>query len=312
MGAPGQTVVVDSSRRSLLFPSADGSCTATHVPGRSDAFNGPAGRPCVVMAHGFGGTTDTGLPGYVDGLAAAGLDVLAFDYRGFGASAGEDRQVVSWRAQREDYRAAVAAARSLPGVDPDRIVLWGTSYSGGHVLTVAADDSRVAAVVALDPAMDGAAALLMALRREGPLPVLALTAHALVDRVGSVLGRAPHLVPLTASPGSVGFLTAPGAVEGYTSVAGPLWRNEVAAREALDISMNRPSTVATRVACPVLVQVAEGDRTVSTPAARRTAEKVRDAEVVGYDIDHFDVYADPWLSTVLADQVAFLGRRLGA
>lgn len=296
--------------RTLVLPASDGSCTARHLTGVGADFLGAAGRPCVVMAHGFGGTSDTGLPGYAEGLAAAGLDVLVFDYRGFGASPGRERQVVSYRAQRQDYAAAVAAARTLPGVDPDRIVLWGTSYSGGHVLTVAAADPRVAAVLALVPAMDGFAALLMLLRREGVRPLLALTGHGLLDRVGSLVGRAPHLVPLAAPPGSLGFLTAPGAVEGYSSVAGPLWRNEVAAREALEVSLNRPITVAPEVACPLLVQVAVHDATVSTPAARRTAEKVRDAEVLDYDADHFDVYAEPLLSSVLADQVAFLRRRL--
>ena len=117
-------------------------------------------RPCVVMAPGFGGTRDTGgLVAYAQGLAAAGLDVVLFDYRGFGGSSGSPRQLVSAARQRQDYHAAIAAARQLPGVDPDRIVLWGISYSGGHVVRVAAEDGHVAAVVSLTPAMDGVAVL---------------------------------------------------------------------------------------------------------------------------------------------------------
>ena len=84
---------------------------------------------------------------YARGFAAAGLDVVLFDYRGFGGSGGSPRQLVSASRQRRDYHAAIAAARRLPGVDPERIVLWGISYSGGHVVRVAAEDGRVAAVV---------------------------------------------------------------------------------------------------------------------------------------------------------------------
>ena len=66
-------------------------------------------------------------------FAEAGIDALVFDYRGFGDSDGRAPPGRGVRRQRQDYHAAVAAARHLPGVDPDRIALWGTSYAGGHV-----------------------------------------------------------------------------------------------------------------------------------------------------------------------------------
>lgn len=82
------------------------------------------------MGHGGSGTKRLGLPRYAERFAAAGLAVLAFDYRHFGASAGEPRQVINIAEQHEDYRAAVRFARDLSGVDPARIALWGTSLSG--------------------------------------------------------------------------------------------------------------------------------------------------------------------------------------
>ena len=110
------------------------------------------------MAHGLGGTKDSGLEPFAIGLAEAGLDVLAFDYRGFGASGGTPRQRVSMAGQLEDYRAAMAAAARLPGVDGARLVLWGVSLAGGHVLAAAAGRDDVAAVVSLTPLVDGRAA----------------------------------------------------------------------------------------------------------------------------------------------------------
>src|ERR1700739_718791 len=90
-----------------------------------------AGRPFVVRAHGFGGTRDSGLLDFAEPFADAGIDAFVFDYRGFGDSEGAPRQDVSVRRQWQDYHAAIAAARHLPGVDRDRIALWGFSYAGG-------------------------------------------------------------------------------------------------------------------------------------------------------------------------------------
>ena len=123
----------------ILFASGGVPCAAWHLCARSRVLTTARGRPCVIMANGFGGTRDSGLVAFAGPFAAAGCDALIFDYRGFRASAGTPRQDVAFRRQRRDYHAAIAAARELPGVDPDRIVLWGTSYSAGHVAAVAAE-----------------------------------------------------------------------------------------------------------------------------------------------------------------------------
>lgn len=294
----------------ISFTSKGVRCEAWHVSATTEALASAAGRPCVVMAHGFGGTRDTGLLGYADGFAAAGLDVLVFDYRGFGTSEGSPRQHVSFRRQRADYRAAVAAARRLDGVDPSRIVLWGTSYSGGHVLPVAVADRKIAAVISLTPAMDGAAALL-AIARRHPATLPPLVARGLRDVARALLGRSPHHVPVVGRPGSTAIITSPGAVEGYTALAGPTWRNEVCARTALEVAFNRPTRVASKIRCPLLVQYGEIDAVAPPAAAQRAADKAgRYAEVVPYPVDHFDVYEGPWQRRALADQIDFVVRHL--
>ena len=153
--------------REIGFESAGERCAAWHWSGAGDAFLGDGGRPCVVMAHGFGHTADSGLHAYAERFAAEGLEVLLFDYRNFGASTGEPRQLVDYRRHRADYRAAVEFARDIDGVDAERIVLWGTSYSGGHVIAIAAADPRIAAVISQVPAVDGRAAVLEIRRYAG-------------------------------------------------------------------------------------------------------------------------------------------------
>ena len=83
----------------ITFRSEGVTCRAWHFRGEGGAVAGPAGRPIVVMAHGFGGTRDAGLQPFAERISAAGMDVLAFDFRGFGASEGEPRQSISIKRQ---------------------------------------------------------------------------------------------------------------------------------------------------------------------------------------------------------------------
>lgn len=296
------------NRHDVTFRSAGTICAAWHYPGQASAFETEAGRPCVVMAHGFGGTRDAGLEGYAEGFATAGLDVLLFDYRGFGGSEGEMRQHVDYRGQRADYHAAVAAARRLAGVDPSRIVLWGTSYSGGHVLNVAAHDQRIAAVLSLTPSVDGLPVLGMILKSEGIGKVLALSVAGLRDR----FGRRAVMLPAVGPAGSSAVMAQDGALEGFLEVAGPSWRNEVRARCTLDVARNRPVVDIRKITAPLLIQVGEDDTVVSTPAAKRAARKATALTVLrSYPVDHFDVYDDPWQSTLVHDQIEFLSHQLG-
>jgi pimeloyl-ACP methyl ester carboxylesterase len=109
----------------------------------------------VILAHGFGGTHAARLWAYAERFAAGGASALVFDYRHFGESAGEPRQLLSVRRQLEDWRAALAFGRSLAGVDPSRVALWGTSFGGGHVVRLAAGEPRVAAVISQAPLASG-------------------------------------------------------------------------------------------------------------------------------------------------------------
>ncbi|WP_327324836.1 alpha/beta hydrolase [Streptomyces sp. NBC_01210] len=295
----------------ITFPSGKDQCAAWHLPATSDAFAGAGGRPCVVMAPSFGGTRDGGLLKYAEGLAAAGLDVLLFDYRGFGGSTGTPRQHVSFLRQRQDYHAAIAAARRLPGIDPARIVLWGNSYAGGHVVVVAARDRHVAAVISMTPALDGVSVILQLARNGGPLHLVRATGNGLRDVLRAVTGRTPHLVPVGGEPGSNAIMVKRGVLKAYRAVAGPGWRNEVCARTALQVGFNRPIRFISRVPCPLLIQAGAHDQLVPPAPARRAAAKAGSrAQLVEYPIDHLDVYTGSAQANALADQLAFLRRTL--
>ncbi|MGW1240332.1 alpha/beta hydrolase [Streptomyces bobili] len=293
----------------ITFHSVDSTCAGLHLRGQHTTAEP---RPCVVMAHGFGGTVDGGILGFAEGFAAAGFDVLLFDYRGFGRSAGTPRQLVSYRRQRADYRAAIHAARSIEGVDPDQIVLWGTSYSGGHVLAVAAADPRVAAVVSMTPSVDGLATLTHLAGAGGPGPILRLAGAGIRDALGAAIGRAPRHVAAIGPAGSGAVIAKDGALEAMVALAGPTWRNEVCARVALEIAVNRPIGSVPRLQAPLLVQLGDNDTVVPAAAALAAADRSGGpTETLRYPVDHFDVYAGRWHARLLADQVDFIARNLG-
>ena len=283
---------------------------ARHFAASTDALTGPAGRPCVVMAHGLGATQDSGLFGFAEALSGAGVDVITFGYRHFAESSGWPRQLVSLRGQLADYHAVIGYARRLDGVDPARIVAWGVSLSGGHVIRVAAVDPDLAGVIALTPATDGLPVVGHMLRTSGIGYVLRVMAYGIKDVAAAALRRPPVLIPIVGEPGTVAGLSADGAVDGMANTAGPTWRNEFAARLVLRMGAYRPVTRAVRVGCPALVQIGDQDRTAPPGPAVTAAARMR-ATVHHYPCDHFDVYpGSQWHPRVVKDQIAFLQRVL--
>jgi fermentation-respiration switch protein FrsA (DUF1100 family) len=264
--------------------------------------------PCVVMAHGFGAQKEGRLDAYAERFADAGMAVLVFDYRSFGDSTGEPRNVINVGDQHDDWRAAIAHARDLERVDPERIALWGSSFSGGHVIAVGAGDDRVAAIVSQVPHADGFATL----RSAGPANMARLTVAGLIDQARALVGRRPYYMPTVGPPGTLAAMNSPDAEPGYSRMYpdGFEWRNEVAARSALRVGTYAPGRRAKDVACPLLVLVGTQDVVTPPGPAIKAANSAPKGELLSYEAGHFDVYVGELFERVVGDQVEFLKRNL--
>ncbi|WP_010539759.1 alpha/beta hydrolase [Dietzia alimentaria] len=308
-----------SSPVDVTFRSGSGAdaadCRGWFLPaagsGSTQSDSAPEPRPCVVLAHGLGGTADSGLMPFARSFADAGYAALVFDYRGFGRSNGQPRQVVSPARQQEDYRAAILAAASQPGVDPTRIVLWGCSLAGGHVLEVARGRQDVAAVISMIPLVDGRAAAVAAAKLHKPTALLRATGTAIAAKAVAATGRTEPMLALAGPPGSTALMSLDGYEEAYTSVAGPTWRNEVGASIGTELGSFRPARHAEDlVVVPVLVQIADLDRS-APPHAAATAAFAARAEVRHYPGDHFDLFPGrPCHDRAVAHAVHFLRRHV--
>lgn len=211
----GETTVA-TQRRDVEFLSDGVPCAAWLYT--AAGASGP--RPMVIMGHGLGAVREMRLDAFAERFAAHGWSVLVFDYRHLGASGGRPRQLLDIDRQLADWRAALAFARTLPGVDTERIALWGTSFGGGHVLQVGSGNPQVAAVVAQCPFTDGPASLVSRLRA-GPLSAVVLMAAGILDTACSWLGIRPVLMPMAGTSWMPAFVASPDALAGASALLPP-------------------------------------------------------------------------------------------
>jgi dienelactone hydrolase len=295
-------------RNAVASGAARVTFTSGEVPCTGYLFHPGGLAPGVVLAQGFSGTQDR-LVDVAERFRDAGLAAFTFDYRGFGESSGEPRQVVTIGGQLEDLRAAVDVVRRAPDVDPGRVALWGSSLGGAHVAVVAADDPRVAAVVAQMPfngfpsRVDG----------RSSADTRRLLAAILRDAVRGWLGRSPFYIPMIAGPGEVAVTSTTDARAYLDVLAGEsvTWRNQVAPRGLLGMMRYHPDRAAKRMAMPLLVCAAESDEATPLELVRRLADSAPRGALLTYPGTHFEFYRDAETRRrVVDDQIGFLRRHL--
>lgn len=272
-----------------------------------------ASAAAVVMAHGFSAVKEQYLDRYAEVFAAAGLGVLVYDHAHFGASDGLPRQEVDPTAQKRGYRDAISFAQTIPWIDPDRIGIWGTSFSGGHVIEVAAIDRRVRCVVAQVPQISGSSS---AQRRTRADLVPAQLRRFEADRSARFRGEEPAMLLAVsddprqpcAMPGQDGHAFFTG-----TQAFAPAWRNAVTLRSAELSRENEPGVHITRISpTPLLMIVAEDDGLTATDLCLEAYQRaLPPKDLVLVPGGHFDPYVRHFDRTSCAARDFFIAR-LGA
>ncbi|HEY3233039.1 MAG TPA: alpha/beta hydrolase [Roseiflexaceae bacterium] len=275
-------------QRDVTFSSKGTRCVGwLYVPDR--AANGKF--PTIVMAHGFTAVKEMYLTRFAEHFMGAGFAVLLFDYRCQGASAGEPRgQVFPWD-QIEDYRNAITFVRQQPEVDDERIGIWGTSYSGAHVLVVGALDRRVKCVVAQVPLVDGRANLHRIVVDEDVAGLLTALQQDHEQRFNS---GAVNYVPVVAQDRNCALPTA----DAYTwftethQAMAPNWENRVTLESIEQFLAYSPATYLPRISpTPLLLVVAERDILTPTDLAVAAYDRaLAPKKLAIIPGGHFDAY----------------------
>jgi fermentation-respiration switch protein FrsA (DUF1100 family) len=268
--------------------------------------------PAVVMGHGFGAVKVGGLAPFAERFCREGVAAVVIDYRQWGGSEGQQpRDELNVLRQREDYGAAIGWAAAQPNIDEHRIFVWGTSFAGMHATALAASDHRLAGAIAQCPLVDGLAGS----RLVRPSRSLALFAMAIIDRIGSLVGRPPIYLPISVAPGEWGTADSPDALygKGLMTPREPVdWRNRVAARSLLSIPAQRPVHQARDINIPILLIVAESDTQAPVGPALTVADRAPRAELHRSKGGHYDVYeGGAAYDDVIEWAVEFLRRHAG-
>jgi hypothetical protein len=178
-------------RENVEFKSLDGTPLAAFLY-TPDSGSGPF--PAIVLSHGFGAVKEMALDRYADVFCAAGFACLVYDHRNTGSSGGVPRGEIDPWQQISDMRDAITYVGSRAEVDTDRIGLWGTSFSGGHSLVVAATDRRVKCVVSVVPTISGHQNTIRALTTDG---YAAFVREVNEERAVRQRGEEPRMIPIS-------------------------------------------------------------------------------------------------------------------
>lgn len=266
--------------------------------------------PTIVMAHGLSAVKEMYLDRYAEVFAASGLNALVFDNRNFGASDGEPRQEIDPWAQVRDYRHAITYATTLPGVDRNRIGVWGSSYSGGHVLVVGAIDRRVKAVVSQVPLVSGHDNFRALVRAD---LIDGFRAQFDADRLARFEGKAPGMVPVVdKDPLAPSALPTPDSYKWFSEtheLRAPSWRNEVTLRSVEMFTEYEPISYVHYISpTPLLILPAQNDVLTPTELAIAAYEKAREPKKLQIlPGGHFDAYVDGFEQSSVPARDWFLG-----
>ncbi len=244
--------------------------------------------PVVILGQGFGAERTFGTGGFVRAFVAAGYAVFSFDYRSFGQSQGQPRQLVHPKRHCQDWYNAVQYVRSLRSIDNRRVAVWGSSFAGGHVLVTAANIPELAGVISQVPFCSSRSVI----RTSSLAKILKGIGHALLDVLFSLVGL-EHRVPLVGRPGEgYAMMDWPGWYEDYMQIAAgsDTWVNSMPARSILATSRYKPMVHADRIRSPVLVISGKKDQGVPREDILQTVEKIPDCRHVEMEFDHFDLY----------------------
>ncbi len=285
------------NRKDLQFNVGGDLCAAWMYEPEPSESSTP--RPIVVMAHGLSGTRRDRLGPFAERFARSGCFALAFDHRGFGDSSGAPDLFQPAR-QLEDWAHAIALARQSPGVDPGRVVTFGSSMGEGNALAAAAHDPGVAAAISQVPFLN----VVRQAHRASPK----VRARMLLAAVRN------EYMPVVGQPHEAAFINSPNGEAGWRHVVAigedSRWRDRASSRWLLGRPFN-PGRHAKRLHCPWLVCVGEADRVAKPSIAIAAARRAPHGELRLYaGVDHFDIYDGPEHEALVADQLAFLERHV--
>ena len=276
------------------FKSNGAWCSATlYVP--SECLQPP---PAILMVHGWGGVQSTLLEPFQRRFNDAGFAVMTFDFCGWGESEGVPRNTINPWKRIKDVENALQHLKGSTQVDAQKLVLWGTSFGGGHVIDLAAAHPELLGAIAHVPLLDGLDAV-------KAIPLSRSLRFGLNAAADLLKTGQPLYIPVIAPPGQFATMDRDGAYDAMQAGTIGDYDNRIAARSVLTMGLYRPFKKIPKIRIPTLMVGATHD-TVAPFVRRKITNKMGCIRIVTLDCNHFEPYFEPLLSTNLQYQLEFL------
>ncbi|CAF1192462.1 unnamed protein product [Adineta steineri] len=288
------------TRHNVEFPAEDGVILRGWLYEPAKINDDQQLYPAIVMAHGYGAVKELYLDLYAECFVRSNFVVLLYDHQNFGESEGEPRQEIDPPKQIKGYSSAITYLESRTNsVDAQRIGIWGSSYSGGHVLVVSAKDKRVKCVVSQMPSISGTQNLK---RRRNEEDYQRLLKAFERDRQQRAEGHPPRVIPIIRPEEQKdwwNFFDVGHATEEdkwrYKN-----WKNEQTLRSVEMYGEYNPEEYAGDISpCPLLMLVADNDTVTFTEDEIELFEtKIGEPKkLVKFNGDHFSAYKEQFQLT---------------
>ncbi|XYG87890.1 alpha/beta fold hydrolase [Heyndrickxia coagulans] len=261
--------------------------------------------PVIVMAHGLGGVREMRLDAYAERFAAAGYACFLFDYRNHGASDGNKRQRINVKEQLADWNSAIDFIKKNDRIDDSKILLFGSSFSGGHVITLSAHRIDILATVAQCPYTNNLATM----KTVSPLSALKIFPFVIADVLSSITGYHPVMIKLVDAHGKVAMMAVPDYKEVFKLMPENLkFVNKAPARTILEFFKYSPSRYTKNIEIPIFYAVCRKDILAPAWATIKCAKRSKKATIKAYDCGHFNIYLGDYFENTIVDYIDFFDK----
>ena len=267
--------------------------------------------PGITLIGGFSTTMDGKLTQYAEGFAKSNMVSIIFDFKNFGYSGGKPRQFVSIPSQIEDINSVIKDALSCSDAKVSQMGLWGSSLGGSLAIRIASSNINIKAIVAQCPLIDLKLFTKMTYSHLSESQIGNFRRMLFLD---NLFNRFPFLkrkIPIMASRG-ISALPDP---ESYLmkDISGPSWRDEILLKTFThgNIKLADPAVHKEKIDIPMLIQVAENDKTVSNQGIYNFVERYK--SMVSLELvncGHFSIYFSPHFEICIKSAIKFFHERL--
>ncbi|CAO3609489.1 unnamed protein product [Cunninghamella echinulata] len=262
--------------------------------------------PVVIMAHGLAGQKDFGLMPYAENFVNEGVAVFLFDYRTFGKSDGLPRHLVDPYSHVKDWKEAINHVKTLECIDNKKIILWGSSFSGGHVINVGAEkynDKDIIGIMSQVPFVGG-----MHSAKQKSLKDMVLAGFYGIYDMCFTFAGSPKYSPVIGKPGTFAALNSKECYDGFLSIIPKesTWKNEMTSRSFIKMIFYNPMKNAYKIQVPVLILGGKYDSLIPIDAVQDCSKKIRNCDFKVIECNHFEPYSGIHFDQFIHYQKSFL------